>query len=203
MRARLERAFFNRPTLTVARELLGKHLFHVAGDRELGAMITEVEAYKGPRDRAAHTHGGRRTARVEPLYGEGGTAYVYFVYGMHWMLNLSAAGAEIPEGILVRGVLLHADEASDHAHEWIEGPGRVCRRLQVDGSLSGVDTVASHVLWLEDHGHRFPASRILRGPRVGIDYAGPHWAARPWRYRVEKTLALAVLASSRPPRTRR
>ena len=179
---RLDRAFFNRPTLRVARELLGKFIVHRNGSIEHVAMITEVEAYKGPRDRAAHTFDGRRTLRVEPLYADGGTAYVYFIYGMHWMLNLSTMGAEIPEGVLVRGVLL----ASDGASEWFVGPGRVCKRLAIDKTLSGVDTVTSATLWLEDRGVRFKAKQILKGPRVGIDYAGPYWAARLWRFRVNK-----------------
>src|SRR5262245_9263334 len=88
---RLARADFNRPTLEVARGLIGKFIVHRVGRRNLAAMIVEAEAYKGPRDLAAHSAKGRRTARVEPLYGDGGTVYVYFIYGMHWMLNFATA----------------------------------------------------------------------------------------------------------------
>ncbi|MFN0039475.1 MAG: DNA-3-methyladenine glycosylase, partial [Burkholderiales bacterium] len=88
---RLVRSDFNRPTLDVARSLLGKFIVCTAGRHTVLAMITELEAYKGPRDRAAHSFGGRRTRRVEPLYGEGGTVYVYLIYGLHWMLNFSTA----------------------------------------------------------------------------------------------------------------
>jgi DNA-3-methyladenine glycosylase len=101
-RLRLDRGVFNRPTLQVARDLLGKFIVRNDRGRRLSAMITEVEAYRGPRDRACHAYGGRRTPRVEPLYGDGGTVYVYLVYGMHWLLNFSTAGAEKPEGVLVR-----------------------------------------------------------------------------------------------------
>lgn len=170
---------FNRPTLVVAPYLLGKFIVRRHGGRQWAAMITEIEAYKGPRDAAAHTHGGRRTARVEPLYADGGTAYVYLIYGMHWMLNFSTAGADIPEGVLVRGVL---PENSDSA---ILGPGRVCRHLAIDKLISGIDAITADNLWLEDRGVIVPKRTIVRGPRVGIDYAGPYWALRPWRFSID------------------
>jgi len=178
---RLGRASFNLPTLHVARDLLGKFIVRCHRGRQLAAMITEVEAYKGPRDRAAHTYGGRRTPRVEPLYGNGGTVYVYLVYGMHWLLNFSTAGAGTPEGVLIRGIL-----TTDGAQRrLISGPGRVTTYLRVDGRLDHVDTTRSTVMWLEDRGIRVPARRIMTGPRVGIDYAGAYWAARRWRFWID------------------
>jgi DNA-3-methyladenine glycosylase len=176
---RLGRADFNRPTLSVARALLGKFLVRDDGGPRSAAMITEVEAYKGPRDRAAHTYGGRRTKRVEPLWREGGTAYVYFVYGMHWMLNVSTAGAEIPEGVLVRAV-----EDVEHGRH-VVGPGRVARHLRIDRALDGADLTTSGELWIEDRGVRIAASRVRTGPRIGVGYAGEYWSARPWRFWVE------------------
>jgi DNA-3-methyladenine glycosylase len=144
-------------------------------------MVTEVEAYKGPRDRAAHTFGGRRTARVEPLYGDGGTAYVYLVYGIHWLLNFSTAGAGTPEGVLIRGVL-----TADHAKpRLVSGPGRVTAYLRIDRRLNHIDATQSAVMWLEDRGIRLPARRIMTGPRVGIDYAGAYWSARRWRFWID------------------
>lgn len=182
---RLDRAFFNCPTLTVAPALLGKFL--VCGER--AAMITETEAYKGPRDRACHTFRGRRTTRVEPLYGEGGLVYVYLVYGLHWLLNFSTAGPGQPEGVLIRAVMSEDADALKH----VVGPGRVTQWLGIDGGLSGQDACLCEGLRLEDRGVRIPASRILRGPRVGIDYAGPYWAARPWRYRLSIDVAREAL----------
>ena len=174
---RLGRASFNRPTLKVARNLLGKFIVRSHRGRKLAAMVTEVEAYKGPRDRASHAFGGRRTARVEPLYADGGTSYVYLVYGMHWLLNFSTAGKETPEGVLIRGIL-----TTDGARRrLISGPGRVTAYLRVDGRLDHIDTTRSKLMWLEDRGVRVPAKRILSGPRVGIEYAGAYWAARRWR----------------------
>jgi DNA-3-methyladenine glycosylase len=180
-RTRLTRASFNLPTLRVSRDLLGKFIVRRHRGRELAAMVTEVEAYKGPRDRAAHTFGGRRTARVEPLYGDGGTAYVYLVYGIHWLLNFSTAGAGTPEGVLIRGVL-----TADHAKpRLVSGPGRVTAYLRIDRRLNHIDATQSAVMWLEDRGIRLPARRIMTGPRVGIDYAGAYWSARRWRFWID------------------
>jgi DNA-3-methyladenine glycosylase len=178
---RLTRASFNLPTLRVARGLLGKFIVRRHRGRRLAAMITEVEAYRGPRDRASHAFGGRRTARVEPLYADGGTAYVYLVYGIHWLLNFSTAGAGTPEGVLIRGVLT-ADAAKPRL---VAGPGRVTAYLRIDRRLDHVDATQSAVMWLEDRGIRVAPSRIMTGPRVGIDYAGAYWAARRWRFWID------------------
>jgi DNA-3-methyladenine glycosylase len=178
---RLDRDAFNRPTLQVAREFLGKFIVRSYAGRRVSAMITEVEAYKGPRDRACHTYKGRRTPRVEPLYGEGGTLYVYLVYGMHWLLNFSTAGREKPEGVLIRGILTDAAGES----KLVLGPGRVSRYLNIDKSLDGIDATASKQIWLEDRGVRIPAKSIKKGPRVGIDFAGPYWGLRLWRFWID------------------
>jgi len=189
-RTRLTRASFNLPTLRVSRDLLGKFIVRRHRGRELAAMITEVEAYKGPKDRAAHTFGGRRTARVEPLYADGGTAYVYLVYGIHWLLNFSTAGAGNPEGVLIRGVLT-ADAAKPRL---LSGPGRVTAYLRIDRRLDHVDATRSAVMWLEDRGIRVAARRIRTGARVGIDYAGKYWAARRWRFWIDSPGDLSDVA---------
>jgi DNA-3-methyladenine glycosylase len=191
-RTQLTRASFNLPTLRVSRDLLGKFIVRRHRGRQLAAMITEVEAYKGPRDRAAHTFGGRRTARVEPLYADGGTAYVYLVYGIHWLLNFSTAGAETPEGVLIRGVLT-ADGAKPRL---LSGPGRVTTYLRIDRRLDHVDATRSAVMWLEDRGIRVAARRIMTGPRVGIDYAGAYWAARRWRFWIDSPGDLSDIVAS-------
>lgn len=185
--ARLARHTYNRPTLEVARDLLGKYIVHRQKGRTLAGMIAETEAYKGPRDRAAHSYGGRRTARVEPLYAIGGTVYVYFVYGMHWMLNFSTAGQGLPEGVLIRGIV-----AEEGAKRVLSGPGRVTQYLKVDKQLDRVDAVSSERFWLEDRGVHVPRRLVRRGPRIGVDYAGPYWAARPWRFWLEPREALAL-----------
>ncbi len=188
---RLDRDRFNRPTLRVARELLGKFIVRRQGGRELAAMIIETEAYKGPRDRASHAFGGRRTTRVEPLYADGGTAYVYLAYGLHWLLNFSTAGAGNPEGVLIRGIFSMREAAR------ISGPGRVTAYLGVDRRLDRIDATRSKQLWLEDRGVRVPARGIIAGPRVGIDYAGPYWAARRWRFRIDSNDVLSDIMGTR------
>jgi DNA-3-methyladenine glycosylase len=144
-------------------------------------MITEVEAYKGPKDRACHAYGGRRTPRTAPLYGDGGTVYVYLVYGMHWLLNFSTAGQDKPEGVLIRGIL--ADLAGEQ--KLVVGPGRVTRHLRIDKKLDGMDVTDSKKIWLEDRGVHIPATCVKQGPRIGVDYAGAYWAARPWRFWID------------------
>jgi DNA-3-methyladenine glycosylase len=191
-RKRLTRASFNLPTLRVSRDLLGKFIVRRHRGRQLAAMITEVEAYKGPRDRAAHTFGGRRTARVEPLYADGGTAYVYLVYGIHWLLNFSTAGAGTPEGVLIRGVLT-ADGAKPRL---LTGPGRVTTYLRIDSRHAHIDATRSAVMWLEDRGIRVATRRIMTGPRVGIDYAGAYWAARRWRFWIDSPADLSDVVNS-------
>lgn len=177
----MNRSAFNRPTLLVARDLIGKFIVRRIRGRNLSAMITEVEAYKGPRDRAAHSYGGRRTARVEPLYGDGGTAYVYFIYGLHWMLNFSTVGEGIPEGVLIRAILAEPEGERKH----LVGPGRVTKYFGIDKKLDGTDLTESGKMWLEDRGVRIPVRSIKRGPRIGVDYAGPYWARRPWRFWID------------------
>ena len=180
MRRRLGRSAFNRPTLKVARDLLGKFIVRRYRGRRRIAMISEVEAYKGPADQASHAAGGRRTARVEPLYDDGGTVYVYLVYGIHWLLNFSTAGRGRPEGVLVRGIF--TDTGS--VRRFVAGPGNVTRHLKIGKKLDGADATVSKELWIEDRGVRIPARSVIRGPRVGVEYAGRHWAAKPWRFRI-------------------
>lgn len=144
-------------------------------------MITEVEAYKGPQDRASHAYGGRRTPRVEPLYADGGTVYVYLVYGLHWMLNFSTTAQGKPEAVLVRAIL--TDQAGER--KLIVGPGRISVYLKIDKKLNGADVTDSKQMWLEDRGISIPSRCIRRGPRVGVDYAGSYWAAKPWRFWID------------------
>jgi DNA-3-methyladenine glycosylase len=180
MRRRLGRSAFNRPTLQVARDLLGKFIVRRYRGRRHSVMIAEVEAYKGPADKASHAAGGRRTARVEPLYDDGGTVYVYLVYGLHWLLNFSTAGRGRPEGVLVRGIF--AGTAS--GRRLVAGPGNVTRHLKIGKKLDGADATVSKEMWIEDRGVRITPRSVTRGPRVGVEYAGRHWAAKPWRFRI-------------------
>lgn len=175
--------FFVRPALVVARELLGKVLVRRLGKRQLAAVITETEAYIGPHDLACHASKGR-TARTEVMFGPAGCWYVYFIYGIHWMLNAVTGEVDHPAAVLVRG-----------AGAWT-GPARLTKALEIDKRLNGAKAVRASGLWIEDRGLHVPSRRVRRTPRIGVDYAGP-WAAKPYRFVLERAAAerLSVLAA--------
>jgi DNA-3-methyladenine glycosylase len=170
----LGRAYFSRDTLKVARGLLGKYLVRRSASGRLAGRIIEVEAYVGPEDRASHASRGL-TRRTEPMFGPAGFSYVYLVYGMHHCFNVVTQRAGYPAAVLVRAVELDSG--------FIDGPGRVCRALEIDRELNGIDLTFGRRLWLEDRGGRIGAARVASHPRIGVDYAGD-WASRPWRFRV-------------------
>jgi DNA-3-methyladenine glycosylase len=172
MRATAGPEFFQqKKAVTIARGLIGKHLVRRFADgRAEARLITETEAYVGERDRACHARVGR-TARTEVMYRAGGVWYVYLCYGLHEMLNLVVGPADWPAAVLIRGV------------EGASGPGRVTKALMIDRRLNGWSaTDAAGGLWIEDRGVRVPRAHVKATPRIGIDYAGPVWAAKPWRF---------------------
>jgi DNA-3-methyladenine glycosylase len=163
--------FYARPALVVARELIGKTLVRKIGDSILTETITETEAYIGPQDKACHAHRGQ-TPRNAVMFGPGGYWYVYFIYGMHWMLNIVTNEDGFPSAVLFR------------AAGSLIGPGRLTRKLQIDRSLNGLPAKRASGLWIEDHGVTFPARSIHRTPRIGVAYAG-EWAHKPYRFLVD------------------
>lgn len=171
----LSRADFNRPTLQVARSLLGKYLVRENGQRKIVAKIVEVEAYVGPEDRASHASRGR-TLRTEVMFGPPGVAYVYLIYGMHYCLNVVTEQEGYPAAVLIRAV--------EMASGLVDGPGRVCRMLQIDRRLNRLDLTQGRMLWIEDRGCHISRARIAAYPRIGVAYAG-EWAAKPWRFRIK------------------
>jgi len=186
--AKLPREFYTRPNvLHIARDLLGKLL--VVPDekgRRVSGMIVEVEAYRGPEDRASHAYGGRRTRRTETMYGEGGVAYVYFVYGMYFQFNVVCNRRDIPHAILVRalepveGIEIMRERRHSHPDRNLtSGPGKLCIALGIDRTLDNADLLGDRV-WLEEY-QRISPRRIARGPRIGIDYA-QEWIDKPWRF---------------------
>ena len=170
----LARAFFNRPTLTVARSLVGKYLVRENGMRAIVGRIIEVEAYVGMEDKACHASKGR-TARTEVLFGPPGMSYVYLIYGMYHMLNVVTERADFPAAVLIRAIEVDG--------ELIDGPGKLCRELRIDRSLHQVDLTAGRSVWFEDRGQRVPRNQIGTFPRIGVEYAGL-WAKKPWRFRL-------------------
>ena len=157
----------------MARDLLGKLLVRQTADGPRWGRLTEVEAYCGPEDLAAHSSRGR-TPRTEVMFGPPGHAYVYLIYGIYHCLNFVTRPEGEPQAILVRAL-----EPGPGVGR-CSGPGLVCRALDVDRSLNGVPLLPP-VLYVADDGWR--PSEVRTSARVGVDYAG-EWAALPWRFRV-------------------
>ena len=187
MNRKLPREFYTRSNVvTVARELLGKLLVVPAPNgKRVSGTIVEVEAYRGPQDRAAHSYGGRRTKRTETMYGIGGTAYVFFVYGMYYQFNVVTNAADFPHAVLIRavepveGIELRKRRRGQSDHNLSNGPGKLCIAMGIDRKLDAADLLADRV-WLEES-ENIPRSRIMSGPRIGIDYA-EEWIDKPWRF---------------------
>jgi DNA-3-methyladenine glycosylase len=167
---KLPREFYTRDVLDVAPDLIGKAIILNEGNKTLSYLITETEAYRGSEDKACHVSKGR-TARNEVMFHIGGKIYVYFVYGMYWMLNVVTASEEVPQAVLIRGV------------EGFNGPGKLTRAIGIDRSYYGEDLTMSDRIWIEDTGIK-PV--ICTGQRIGIDYAGDEWINKPWRYFISK-----------------
>ncbi|MBI3589679.1 MAG: DNA-3-methyladenine glycosylase [Candidatus Liptonbacteria bacterium] len=188
MRRILSRRFFERDTVLVAKELLGKFLVRRFSKKEIvvlrktsgqlreliknnqiSLVIREVEVYDGFNDKASHAARGK-TIRNSIMFGPAGHWYVYFTYGMHWMLNIVTREKDYPAAILIRGV------------EGFNGPAKLTKFLRIDKKLNGMPASKKSGLWVENRGVKFLESQIKRGPRVGVNYAGPYWKKRKWRF---------------------
>jgi DNA-3-methyladenine glycosylase len=190
--------FYLRPTLQIARALLGKILVHQRRGHITAGRIVEVEAYRGPEDRAAHTAGGRRTARNEVMWGPGGRLYVYFTYGMHHCCNVVTRAAGEPEAILLRGleplvgIPLMRRRRGSHRDVPVaalaRGPGNLCQAMAIDRGADGNDLVTGSIVILD--APRVRTAAVGASPRIGIAYAGDH-ALRPWRFFVRESFAVS------------
>lgn len=176
-----------KKTVALARWLLGKHLVRRLPDGRVDSrMIIETEAYDGERDEACHARAGR-TARTDVLYGAGGVWYVYLCYGIHEMLNLVVGPENWPAAILIRGV------------EGAIGPGRVTKALAIDRRLNRASAASeASGLWLEDRGVRVPRRLVETTPRIGVDYAGPIWSMKHWRFTFDPKALLPPRGELRP-----
>lgn len=192
---KLTRTFYNRDTLTVARELLGKYVVRRRGERFLCGRICETEAYIGRMDKACHAYNYRRTARTETLFAPPGTAYIYLIYGMYHCLNFVTEAEGEPCAVLIRGLEPAGDgellarqrygkalgELSPYQRKnFLNGPGKLCRALDLTRAQNGLDLTGDE-LFVWDAGE--PAPPFYTGKRVGIDYAGEA-VDFPWRFYV-------------------
>ena len=162
--SRLDREFFHRECLEVARDLVGKVLVH-NGQR---LRISETEAYCGESDTACHAHKGR-TKRTEVLYAEAGTIYIYLCYGMHWLLNIVTGEVDDPQAVLIRACV----DA--------EGPGKLTKKLGITGQLNRDSVLTSDALWIEDDGFTCDIQTVKR---VGIGYASQEDQDKLWRFKM-------------------
>jgi DNA-3-methyladenine glycosylase len=171
----LPRAFYDRDTVAVARDLLGKYLVHVSRGVERIGRIVEVEAYVGPHDLASHSSRGR-TARTRVMFGPPGHAYVYLVYGMHCCVNVVTEREGHASAVLIRAV-----EPVKNLEGSTRGPGRLCKAMHIDRRLNDHD-LTSDDLYIADPPVSEPLS-IVKRPRVGVGYAGK-WARRLLRFQL-------------------
>lgn len=172
--AELEREFFDRDTLLVARELLGKRLVRYEDGTRHECLISETEAYGGFEDVASHAHRGK-TPRNTVMFGPAGVWYVYFVYGMHEMLNVTTGAEGYPAAVLLRGGVTNDGRR-------IDGPARLTKYLAIDRRYNRLPAARSSGLWIEDSGAIVPDSAVLRTPRIGVAYAGREWSEKPYRF---------------------
>lgn len=172
--------------LTVAKDVIGRVLVHASPEGLVAGRIVEAEAYRGPEDRAAHSFGGRRTERTEAMFGPPGFAYVFFVYGMHWHVNLVTTREGAPHAVLLRAAepllgqeLMAVRRGLPALHvNLCNGPGKLCQAFGIDRRYYGADLTRG-ALFLSDAGGARP--KISRSARIGVDYAEA-WADKPWRF---------------------
>ena len=183
---RLPRAFYARPTLEVAPDLLGLWLVHARPEGQQAGRIVEVEAYVGQEDLACHASKGR-TARTSVMFGPPGHIYVYLIYGMHHCFNVVTDREDVGAAVLVRAL-----EPGEGVAGRVDGPGRLCRTLGIDRSHTALDLTdrGTSALWIERRPGP-PVGEIATSPRIGVAYAG-EWASRPWRFFLPGSQHLSV-----------
>jgi DNA-3-methyladenine glycosylase len=187
---RLRREFFACDTLLVARELLGARLVHIQDGQRLGGMIVETEAYDGEADLGCHARAGR-TPRTQVMYGPPGHAYVYFTYGMHWLLNFVTRAEGYPAAVLIRAILpqegrevIAARRSPQPARLWTDGPAKLCQALGITGNQNGIDLCSPASPLFVEQGLPIPGDQVISSPRVGLQNVPEPWRSIPWRFRV-------------------
>lgn len=194
----LPQSFFARPTLEVARGLLGMRLVRSLNGARLSGWIVETEAYIGETDLACHARAGK-TPRTAVMYGPPGRAYIYFTYGMHWLLNAVTEAEGFPAAVLLRAIQpvegleeMALRRAGVPPARWTDGPGKLCRALALDGQQNGLNLCdPSGELFIET-GPGVPDIEVLVGPRVGIQSTPEPWRSMPWRFRTQFRLGCGI-----------
>jgi DNA-3-methyladenine glycosylase len=186
----VEELFYNRPAVEVARDLLGMRLVRMLDGIRISGTIIETEAYAGEYDLACHARAGL-TKRTAVMYGPPGRAYVYFTYGMHWLLNAVCLPEGDPAAVLIRAIepeerldVIAARRNGQPPARWTDGPGKICQAFGIDGSLNGNNLADPNSgLWIE-MGTTILDEQVRYGPRVGLGNTPEPWKSVPWRFRV-------------------
>ncbi len=183
----LPREFFARPTLEVARDLLGKRLVHLRDGKRLSGLISETEGYISEADLACHARYGR-TPRSEILYYPPGHAYIYINYGLHWLLNFVTEQEDFPAAVLIRalfpveGIEVMRQLRGRPDAILTNGPGKLTQAMGIDGSLNKIDICASDAPLFVENQEPVLDEQVTQGPRVGIDNVPEPWRSKPWRF---------------------
>ncbi|WP_028978580.1 DNA-3-methyladenine glycosylase [Sporocytophaga myxococcoides] len=189
---KLNKAFYTREdVITISKELLGKYLVTRIDGKQTSGMIVETEAYMGAEDKASHAYGNRKTKRTEPFYKEGGIAYVYMCYGIHYLFNIITNKIDIPHAVLIRAVepsegietMLERRKKSKLKPELTAGPGALSVALGISANHNETDLSGCEI-WVEDRGVIVKKNEIIASPRVGVAYAKED-ALKPWRFRIK------------------
>lgn len=174
----------------MARDLLGKRLVRVDNENYLAGIISEAEAYRGEADQACHARAGR-TKRTEVMYRLPGTAYVYFTYGKHWMLNFVTEVEGFPAAVLIRAIfptkgleIMANRRKGQPIKRWTDGPGKLCQALGINGEQNGSDTCSPDAKVFVETQFNIPDSGVIVGPRVGLNTVPEPWKSMPWRFRI-------------------
>ena len=188
----LTQRFYEKDVIAVSQELLGKILVHASPEGLTSGIIVETEAYRGPEDLAAHSALGRRTERVEQMYGEKGRAYIYFIYGMYWCFNVTAGNISgKPEAVLVRALeplqgkdLMAKRRETPNVLNFTNGPAKLCMAMGLSKAQNKAD-LTDQPLYIKN-APSVPAENVIATTRIGVDYSG-EWKDKPWRFYVKNS----------------
>lgn len=184
----LPRDFYRRQVQTVARELLGKRLVQIFDGQRAAGIIIESEAYDGEQDQACHARSGK-TARNAAMYGEAGRAYIYFTYGMHWMLNCVSGEDGYPAAVLIRAIhpvegvnIIQENRSGVERKNWCDGPAKLTKALAITGEFNEFDLCDPNSPLFIEEGIAFKDEEVQTTPRIGIQNTPEPWLSQPWRF---------------------
>ena len=187
-RSRLQRDFYTQNTLLVARDLLGKRLVRLDHGQRLAGIIIETEAYRGEEDLACHAKVGR-TTRTKVMYGPPGYTYVYFTYGMHWLLNFVTEEEGYPAAVLIRAIeptegcdVIASRRIGQPPQRWTDGPAKICQALSINGAHNASDLCANGAEIFVEQGLSVPEENVSTTSRVGLNTVPEPWKSVQWRF---------------------